>query len=266
MEINPEFLRVAKASVGVPEGKAEVHKEEEKNLATQMAASHEKVAAKAVVDAVFMMDCTGSMGSFLAKAKQTIKKMITDIKDHYTESSIFIAFIAYYDHCDSKVLDYRDLTGDVEEIYRFIDSLTARGGDDTAEAVADALDCAAHKITWRQEDALRLLIHICDAPPHGREFECSSDSYPDGCPCKIDYKVCLKRLSELKTQYLILNFTSYVDKMVEVFKQFHDDIENLRIAQEPAGPHLPEDTVSCPPHFSRFLPRRPSPCAWLKSL
>ena len=229
MEINPEFLKVAKESVDVPKLEAAAPAPETNPVST---AAITKSPAKAVVDAVFMMDCTGSMSSFIAKAKQTIKKMITDIKEHYNESSIFVGFVAYRDHCDKDLLQCKDLTGDVEDIYKFIDTLSATGGGDTAEAVADGLDYAANKISWREEDALRLLIHVCDAPPHGKEFGCSSDDYPNGCPCKLDYKEALKKLGKLKVQYLVLNFTRDVDTMINVYKQYYEDIEGMSIAND----------------------------------
>ncbi len=204
-----------------------------------------KSPAKAVVDAVFMMDCTGSMGSFIAQAKETIKKMITDIKEHYSESSIFVGFIAYRDHCDGTVLETKGLTGDVEDVYHFIEKLNASGGGDTAEAVADGLNFAANKIEWRNEDALRLLIHVCDAPPHGKEFCCSSDDYPAGCPCGVDYKACLKKLGEMKVQYLVLNFTQEVATMIKIFKMYHDDVESMDMAPSAAVHSYSGEKAAC---------------------
>ncbi len=58
-----------------------------------------KAQASAVVDAVFLCDCTGSMSNFIKHAKATIKKMVEQIRAKYTESSIFVGFIGYRDHC-----------------------------------------------------------------------------------------------------------------------------------------------------------------------
>jgi len=227
MEINPEFLALAKKSVKGEEPKLSGPAPEPGKTETETKDKITKSPAKAVVDAVFMMDCTGSMGSFIAKAKETIKKMITDIKENYSESSIFVGFVAYRDHCDKDLIEFKDLTGDIEDVYKFIDTLKASGGGDEAEAIADGLEYSANKISWRDEDSLRLLIHVCDAPPHGKEFG-GGDDYPEGCPCKCDYKELLKKLYKMKVQYLILNFTSSVDKMIAIFKQYHDDIDSIK--------------------------------------
>ena len=50
-----------------------------------------------------------------------------------------------------------------------------------------------------------MLFHIIDAPPHGKEFGCSSDDYKDGCPCKkSDYKSSLEELSNKNVHYYFI--------------------------------------------------------------
>ena len=217
-------------------------------------ASKETVA---VVDAVFICDCTGSMSSYMDKAKDTARQILSDIKSTYSESSVFFGFVGYHDHGDPKVLEFMDLTGDIEEVIKFIGSLQASGGGDEAEAVVDALDCAAHKISWRP-DAHRQLIHILDAPPHGSEFG-GGDDYPKGCPCKLDYVKILKELDKMDTEYLVLNFTSSVDKMVSIYKKYHTRIENVPLVLNQDFGQAPMPFYPAPGAIPCAMPPPPLP-------
>lgn len=113
-------------------------------------------------------------------------------------------------------------------MYKFVDKLSADGGGDQAEAVADALQCAAEKMTWR-EGSLKLVLHILDEPPHGKQFEASGDDYPKGCPCGVSCEEMLKKLDKLDTQYLVLKFHNSTDKMVEVFKKYHRNLKGITL-------------------------------------
>ncbi len=191
----------------------------------------EAKAPHAIVDVAFLCDCTGSMGIFIDKAKDTVRKIVADIRAEYSDASIFFAFVAYRDHEDGNaLLQLTDLTGDVESVLKFIDKLSAFGGGDEAEAVADALD-AASKLSWRS-DSVRQAVLILDAPPHGKEFAAASDSFPAGCPCGKDYKELLKRMHERDIKLLVLNFTPSVANMISIFVQHHPGVESVNIPNQ----------------------------------
>ena len=48
------------------------------------------------------------------------------------------------------------------------------------------------KISWKDNNisnTLRYVIHIAEAPPHGRDFcKNSEDGFPNGCPCGTTLK------------------------------------------------------------------------------
>ena len=122
------------------------------------------------IDVVFACDCTGSMGSYIGKAKETIHKMITEVRKVNEASEIRVGFIAYQDHCNgANLLKVQDFTTDIGRINSFILTLYAGGGGDCPEAVVDALEAAAYKVAWAGKSN-KFLVHILDAPPHGREF------------------------------------------------------------------------------------------------
>eukprot|EP01022_Parablepharisma_sp_SALTPOND_P014750 TRINITY_DN2034_c0_g1_i1.p1 TRINITY_DN2034_c0_g1~~TRINITY_DN2034_c0_g1_i1.p1 ORF type:complete len:358 (-),score=37.48 TRINITY_DN2034_c0_g1_i1:68-1012(-) len=191
----------------------------------------ESAASKALVDVVFMCDCTSSMSSFIEAAKATVRKMVAEFREQYSDSSIFVGFIAYRDHGDPDILETLELTGDMEEAYKFINKLVATGGGDIPEAVADALDVAANKMQWREE-SLKLLIHILDAPAHGNTLHSCHDSYPKGCPCGLDPLKLLQKLGQMETQYTIMSFGDSAYKMIEAFKKHHKDLMHIKLDQE----------------------------------
>ena len=67
----------------------------------------------------------------------------------------------------------------------FINSLSANGGGDYPEAMLDGLNDGADK-TWRPETK-KFMFLLADSPPHGKpKFHDKKDSYPEGCPCKLE--------------------------------------------------------------------------------
>ncbi len=229
-------------------GKGMVSKQEEEIKAKL---ANEKNKDKAVVDVVFMCDCTGSMGVYMKKAKDTAHQILSDMKATYTESSVFFSFIGYRDHCDPNLIDFLDLTGDVEEVTKFIDKLTANGGGDEAEAVVDALFYAQSKVSWRPE-AMRQLVHILDAPPHGKEFG-GGDNHPGGCPCGHDYKKILQELEKMGTEYMVLNFTQRVDTMVKIYTKYHPRIECVPLVIVPPTVSMPKLSYPAMPYTGAAL-------------
>ncbi len=54
------------------------------------------------LDLMFIMDCTGSMGSWIAKCKDELKNIITHVKSQHEGVVVRIAFIGYRDICDKE--------------------------------------------------------------------------------------------------------------------------------------------------------------------
>ena len=136
------------------------------------------IGGKNLLEVCFMCDCTASMGSYINSAKNTVYQMIGDLKEMNPAAVIKIGFVGYLDHCDPWITKTLNFTTVQQNINTFIDGLSPQGGGDFPEAVVDAL-FAARKMNW-SEDSAKILIHILDAPPHGKEFLTGSDNHPNG--------------------------------------------------------------------------------------
>lgn len=148
-----------------------------------------QLAATTVLDLAFAMDCTGSMGSYIASAQQNIRTIIEQIVAA-EKADVKFALVAYRDHPpqeSSFVTKVYPFTSSLSTMKQCLNECSASGGGDTPEAVADALhDC--YKLEWR-EAATKIVILIADAPPHG--VEKNGDSFPNGCPLGLDpVKIC----------------------------------------------------------------------------
>lgn len=132
------------------------------------------------VDLVFIMDCTGSMGSYIAEAKRSIQSIVSKLQQE-EKCDVRFALVAYRDHPpqDSTfVTKIFQFTVQRETMQAYLDSLSASGGGDGPEAVTAGLYAAEH-LPWRP-NATKLCILIADAPPHGLGE--SGDGFPNGDP------------------------------------------------------------------------------------
>ncbi|XP_028390657.1 uncharacterized protein LOC114515574 [Dendronephthya gigantea] len=135
------------------------------------------------VDLAFVVDCTGSMGSYIAQ----VQRHITFIAERVSRTAfnVRLALVEYRDHPPqdtSFVVRSHDFTDDVNEIKVWVSEMSAAGGGDTPEAVADGLH-AGLRLSYRQR-ATKICVWIGDAQPHG--LNRTGDEIPDGCPDNHD--------------------------------------------------------------------------------
>lgn len=128
-------------------------------------------------DIVYMIDSTGSMSSYLEAAKNQCINISNDLRNKFKNYNFQFGGVFYRDPIDCKEdkNDMFDLTDNVEYLKNFIGKMKATGGGDFAEDWAGGLDLAINKIKWR--NGLKLIIHICDAGAHGREYSTSGDNH-----------------------------------------------------------------------------------------
>eukprot|EP01017_Pseudomicrothorax_dubius_P027585 TRINITY_DN319_c0_g1_i3.p1 TRINITY_DN319_c0_g1~~TRINITY_DN319_c0_g1_i3.p1 ORF type:complete len:529 (+),score=232.00 TRINITY_DN319_c0_g1_i3:143-1729(+) len=189
------------------------------------------------VDVVFCIDATGSMGSYIEASKTAIKTLVKEFSDRSKHPQFGI--VAYRDHSENMTTSFLTKVCDLttpDNALKFLNELAAWGGGDFPEAVFDGLVDSVDKINWRNnvlENVIRILVHICDAPPHGKEFG-ASGSHPEGCPCKKTTKEVADKLNHARIRYKLVKCTDSVSQMAKIFKEnfIFFDSKDLKSAKE----------------------------------
>ena len=169
-------------------------------------------------DVAFMLDCTGSMASYIAGAKDDIQRIVDTITSSY-ENKIRVAFIAYRDHCDgAKRIERLDFTENISDFQGFVGSLEATGGGDAPEDVLGGLE-ATIALTWSSKN--RIVFHIGDSPQHGERFHNygpSGDSYYGSDPRGLKAEDILSQIKQMNIIYFFGKINDTTDKMIYEFK------------------------------------------------
>lgn len=131
------------------------------------------------IDLIFTIDTTGSMWDDIAAVKSSAITIINEVFDDLPDSRI--AVVDYKDfpvspYGGSSDYPYRDVLSfstDKPSIISAIQGLSASGGADWRESVYSALIHSIDSTSlggWRGEEyAAKIIILMCDAPPHDPE-------------------------------------------------------------------------------------------------
>ena len=120
-----------------------------------------------IVDVVFVLDTTGSMGGLIQTAKEKIWSIATTMASAQQTPDIRIGLVAYRDKGDAYVTRVVDLSDDLDSVYATLMDFEANGSGDTPESVNKALYDAVHAMSWSQKDqAYQVIFLVGDAPPH----------------------------------------------------------------------------------------------------
>ncbi|XP_053382841.1 uncharacterized protein LOC128549667 [Mercenaria mercenaria] len=147
-----------------------------------------------MLDIAFAMDCTASMGIYIAVARENIIQIVRDIKQR-RQCDVRLALVEYRDHPpadETFITRTHDFTHIPGEMRKWLYACDAAGGGDLPEAVADALQ-EILLLSWR-EDATKICVFITDAPPHG--LGTFADKFPGGCPDGLDPLVICQALAK----------------------------------------------------------------------
>ncbi|CAF9906492.1 MAG: hypothetical protein GOMPHAMPRED_004743 [Gomphillus americanus] len=175
-------------------------------------------------DLLFLIDCTSSMRNSIVAVKENVKKIVTDISAaFYDESKIRVAVVAYRDHTDNPNIQALDFTTSTEQVFLFLTGLEATGGGDIPEDVLGGVNRALN-MSWEQPT--RCLVHIADAPPHGRVFQdppFDADRYPEAGrePHGLLYEPLFQLMTRMSINYLFLPIAKKTDRMAFLFSQVY---------------------------------------------
>lgn len=172
------------------------------------------------LDLLIIMDITGSMGSYLENAKQTVISIVESIKEKNNKvMDIKYGFIGYRDFSDKDYVDI-DLTEDYESVSQRINDVNADGGDDVPEDVAGGFTMALKK-NWVSK--ARYAILVADAPCHGRQYHESEmeDNYPEKDPENYNMYEIVKEMIKNKINLFALKITSDTDIFYSKLEQYY---------------------------------------------
>jgi len=197
-------------------------------------------ASESIFDICVAIDCTGSMGSYFPEVKKTVRAIVE--KYNATEASTRFSIIGYTDHGSSASYpDHRPIgvyppskdleSSSIEGVFSFIDNLSAGGGGDAPEAMIDALD-ETTKLIWR--DGNKIVYVVADCGAHGKDLTPSADSYPEGCPCKLNWRSVLENMKSKNIGLRFAKVANHVETTISAFKTVYTGIEVMDLS---AAPH-----------------------------
>lgn len=117
------------------------------------------------LDFMIMCDTTGSMSDELAYLQEELKDIITRIQRDNSNLPIRLSINFYRDEGDEYVVCEYPFTEDIGAAVEELGKQYAAGGGDFPEAVHTALESAVNNHDW-QEDSVKLMFLVLDAPPH----------------------------------------------------------------------------------------------------
>ena len=123
---------------------------------------------KDIIEIMFVIDTTGSMGDEIRYLKAEIDYVISEVQDLHPDTTIKLALLFYRDLSDAYVTRYFDFTTNIEVQKQNLSKQSAAGGGDFPEAVDIALDEAVAK-NWSTDNTTKLIFHVLDAPPHDKQ-------------------------------------------------------------------------------------------------
>lgn len=119
------------------------------------------------VEAVFVLDTTGSMSGLIQAAKEKIWSIANTMASAQPAPQIRIGLVAYRDRGDAYVTQVVDLSADLDSTYARLMDFRAEGGGDGPESVNQALHEAVNQMSWSQDqDTYKVVFLVGDAPAH----------------------------------------------------------------------------------------------------
>lgn len=145
---------------------------------------HGSSQERKLLDLVFVQDCTGSQGSYITSATRNIQEICAHIFESgklQAPGDLRVGLVAFRDHPPQDhtyIVKNFGFSSDISKVQRDLSGLYASGGGDGPEAVTAGL-AEALNMEWR-EQAIKMIVLIADAPPHGiGEY---GDGFSQGSP------------------------------------------------------------------------------------
>jgi len=185
------------------------------------------------VEICFVVDCTGSMSSWIREACNKVKDIMEAATKIDARAIPRVAFIGYRDYCGARrgncscydcntrveVFPFVEIEA-ADKLKSHLSTVRAEGGGDGPESICDGL-LAATRLEWMT--STRLIVHIGDAPCHGDKYHSpGGDSYSGGDPESLDPEDLLRKLCNLQVSYYFGRINAYTDQMTDIFRGVYE--------------------------------------------
>ncbi|KAL4235124.1 hypothetical protein ACF0H5_006762 [Mactra antiquata] len=123
-------------------------------------------------DIVLSFDTTGSMSSCIGSVKQRMGEIMKKLKKDIPGIRIGVIAHGDYDTDHTYIIEYENLTDNVERLCQFVSSARGTGGGHMGnldEAYELALQYARQMMNWRA-NSNRVLVMIGDYRPHEKNY------------------------------------------------------------------------------------------------
>jgi hypothetical protein len=123
------------------------------------------------IEVAFVLDATGSMGSYINEARNRIKEIADGLASGTPKPELRFGLVSFRDKGDAYVTHLDRFTDKIDAIKGALDRTTADGGGDTPEAVLEGLAAAIRQLAWSASDGhvIKLIYLVGDAPAHHYE-------------------------------------------------------------------------------------------------
>jgi hypothetical protein len=128
------------------------------------------VGERKLMDVVFVIDATGSMGPTINAAHNKASEIANTLRGKDPDVDFMFGSVCYRDPIDSHgdVHQIQQLDSDINHLVAFLSGIAPTGGGDSPEDWVGAYRLALDDIKWR--DGAKAVVHIADAPAHGQKY------------------------------------------------------------------------------------------------
>ncbi len=120
------------------------------------------------LNVAFIVDATGSMSDEIDFLKADLESIISEVSASASGTNLSTAAVFYRDEGDEYLTRVSNFDNPSSTI-SFIRKQKAGGGGDYPEAVHTALETGLQKLSWTENNSMRLAFLLLDAPPHKRD-------------------------------------------------------------------------------------------------
>lgn len=177
-----------------------------------------------ILDLCLIMDCTGSMASWIEHCKETLHKVIDATVARDPNCKVRTAFVGYRDFCDKNALfELHDFSYDADKVKEFISKVEAKGGGDFPEDIHGGIRKALD-LSWSSlDDSVKLAVLVADAPTHGKKYHNGHkhDDFPEGNPAGLVLEDLMKEMSNKEILISLYQLNNENEVMYKLMKEAH---------------------------------------------